>query len=237
MSPVSLHYTRPETRHLTVVNQAMSKSRPNKGAESRRLEDSPATNAAVVNFVNVLTPTVILLAVSTGCNSTILPRADFNDRKNMPKPNKLADNGLRTVILLAVSTGCNSTILPRADFNDRKNISQDSANRRMYRVCQEFSGFIGTARLCPHSFSPPRLITPLNLRREELVTITVVTIEALRCDPGLHRWKEVVVAWCQIYTQSKRFGLCLVLSNTSQSKSSKTDECMGTCIVVEKQDF
>ncbi|KAG8250352.1 hypothetical protein J6590_103583, partial [Homalodisca vitripennis] len=40
---------------------------------------------------------------------------------------------------------------------------------RMYRVCQEFSGFIGTARLCPHSFSPPRLITPLNLTREELV--------------------------------------------------------------------
>ncbi|KAG8269453.1 hypothetical protein J6590_107203, partial [Homalodisca vitripennis] len=43
---------------------------------------------------------------------------------------------------------------------------------RMYRVCQEFSGFIGTARLCPHSFSPPRLITPLNSTREELVLIT-----------------------------------------------------------------
>ncbi|KAG8329959.1 hypothetical protein J6590_074331 [Homalodisca vitripennis] len=40
---------------------------------------------------------------------------------------------------------------------------------RTYRVCQEFSGFIGTARLCPHSFSPPRLIAPLKLRREELV--------------------------------------------------------------------
>ncbi|KAG8248497.1 hypothetical protein J6590_038197 [Homalodisca vitripennis] len=33
---------------------------------------------------------------------------------------------------------------------------------RMYRVCQECSGFIGTARLCPHSFSPPVTITPLN---------------------------------------------------------------------------
>ncbi|KAG8328766.1 hypothetical protein J6590_102002 [Homalodisca vitripennis] len=32
---------------------------------------------------------------------------------------------------------------------------------RMYRVCQECSGFIGTARLCPHSFSPPVTITPL----------------------------------------------------------------------------
>ncbi|KAG8259977.1 hypothetical protein J6590_107403, partial [Homalodisca vitripennis] len=28
-------------------------------------------------------------------------------------------------------------------------------------VCQECSGFIGTARLCPHSFSPPVTITPL----------------------------------------------------------------------------
>ncbi|KAG8257011.1 hypothetical protein J6590_057807 [Homalodisca vitripennis] len=35
---------------------------------------------------------------------------------------------------------------------------------RMYRACQEFSGFIGTARLCPHSFSPPALIAPLNIR-------------------------------------------------------------------------
>ncbi|KAG8328933.1 hypothetical protein J6590_098647 [Homalodisca vitripennis] len=43
---------------------------------------------------------------------------------------------------------------------------------RMYRVCQEFSGFIGTARLCPHSFSPPGLIAPLKLRHEELVHST-----------------------------------------------------------------
>ncbi|KAG8267485.1 hypothetical protein J6590_051025 [Homalodisca vitripennis] len=32
---------------------------------------------------------------------------------------------------------------------------------RMYRVCQECSGFIGTARLCPHSFSPPVTINLL----------------------------------------------------------------------------
>ncbi|KAG8242496.1 Endoplasmic reticulum metallopeptidase 1, partial [Homalodisca vitripennis] len=50
-------------------------------------------------------------------------------------------------------------------------------------VCQEFSGFIGTARLCPHSFSPPRLITPLNLTREELVDfVSYLDLDLLKED-------------------------------------------------------
>ncbi|KAG8312233.1 hypothetical protein J6590_026679 [Homalodisca vitripennis] len=49
----------------------------------------------------------------------------------------------------------------------------------MYRVCQEFSGFIGTARFCPHSFSPPRLIAPLKLRREELVPAHKVVLQEI----------------------------------------------------------
>ncbi|KAG8249799.1 Golgi transport complex subunit 1 [Homalodisca vitripennis] len=48
--------------------------------------------------------------------------------------------------------------------------------RSLLAACTEFvrnfrdlSVLLGSARLCPHSFSPPRLITPLNLTREELV--------------------------------------------------------------------
>ncbi|KAG8281535.1 hypothetical protein J6590_056917 [Homalodisca vitripennis] len=52
----------------------------------------------------------------------------------------------------------------------------------MYRVCPEFPGFIGTARRCPHSISPPRLIPPF--RREELVG--QATVEQRR--PGLNGW-------------------------------------------------
>ncbi|KAG8289296.1 hypothetical protein J6590_107426, partial [Homalodisca vitripennis] len=37
------------------------------------------------------------------------------------------------------------------------------------RNFRDLSVLLGSARLCPHSFSPPRLITPLNLTREELV--------------------------------------------------------------------
>ncbi|KAG8300585.1 serine-type endopeptidase activity protein [Homalodisca vitripennis] len=64
----------------------------------------------------------------------------------------------------------NSLGMPDADKIRRRQGKQtksepfrtEVAISRMYRVCQEFSGFIGTARLCPHSFSPPGLIAPLN---------------------------------------------------------------------------
>ncbi|KAG8241903.1 hypothetical protein J6590_076590 [Homalodisca vitripennis] len=67
-------------------------------------------------------------------------------------------------------------------FNDYfLNIDNRNQNRSELRslsaACTEFvrnfrdlSVLLGSARLCPHSFSPPRLITPLNSRREELVS-------------------------------------------------------------------
>ncbi|KAG8289328.1 hypothetical protein J6590_106592, partial [Homalodisca vitripennis] len=47
---------------------------------------------------------------------------------------------------------------------------------RMYRVCQECSGFIGTARLCPHSFSPPVTITPLKTNGRSSCVVAMVDI-------------------------------------------------------------
>ncbi|KAG8243492.1 hypothetical protein J6590_045344 [Homalodisca vitripennis] len=61
--------------------------------------------------------------------------------------------------------------------------------RSLLAACTEFvrnfrdlSVLLGSARLCPHSFSPPRLITPLNLTREELVDIDGQSQYSPLCD-------------------------------------------------------
>ncbi|KAG8278754.1 Transcription factor 25 [Homalodisca vitripennis] len=61
-----------------------------------------------------------------------------------------------------------------------------------------------------------------------------VTIDVLRCKPGLHHWKEVVVAGCQIWAVwrlMKHFLIKIIQDLLC------TIGCMGTCIVAEKQNF
>ncbi|KAG8320849.1 hypothetical protein J6590_060096 [Homalodisca vitripennis] len=51
------------------------------------------------------------------------------------------------------------------------------------RNFRDLSVLLGSARLCPHSFSPPRLITPLNSRREELAVLTPTRLTTLSLPP------------------------------------------------------
>ncbi|KAG8332521.1 hypothetical protein J6590_020026 [Homalodisca vitripennis] len=74
---------------------------------------------------------------------------------------------------------------PRREASQRRKNNRNqnrSELRSLSAACTEFvrnfrdlSVLLGSARLCPHSFSPPRLITPFNLRREELVALRTTT--------------------------------------------------------------